>query len=373
MLRNHLHRLVIAIVAIAAAVLATGHAHAADSPLPNPFTQYSFDASPKNVFMETTKAIWFTFPDDDKLGVLTLTGSQTQTVTPTVAYFSTGAGSKPYDLVVSNGAVWTTLLGSNQIGRLDLATHVLTSYVISTANSEPTGITAGGGYIWFVERKGDNLGRLNPATGAVNEFTDKVSTDRNQVDMTGAELEDVTYSNGGPWFTGPKFRTSVAQFETSTGTFIGAIVGTEAQPMQIWADSVEDVWITAKGFNQIGRSGLNTNKFWQWYNLPAPPAGVDGETAGPVGLFVQEINGRREVWYTRPGINRAGRLITKWDGTNQGTIETDLPTANSAPWGIGAAVDGNVWVAATNAKQAVAWSAPYFYPTAFVYLANIIR
>ena len=66
--------------------------------------------------------------------------------------------------MISNGAVWATLLGSNQIGRLDLVTHVLTKYPIPTANSEPTGITAGGGYIWFVERKGDNLGQLNLAT-----------------------------------------------------------------------------------------------------------------------------------------------------------------------------------------------------------------
>jgi len=364
--RTYLQRLAIALLAVAAALVVTGHAQAADNALPNPFTLYDFDAFPKNVVVESAGSIWFTFPDADKLGVVTLAGSQTQAVTAPVQYFPTGNATKPYDLVISNGAVWVTLLGANQIGRFDLVTHALTTYPIPTANSEPTGITAGGGFIWFVERKGDNLGRLNPATGVIDEYTDKISTDDNLVDMTGAELEDVAYSNAGPWFTGPKFRTSVALYKTSTSKFIGAPAGGGAQPMQIWVDSQNDTWITAKGFNQIGRFGLNTLSLWDWYDLSAPPAGVDKATAGPVGLFVQERDGMRETLFTRPDINRAGRLITKMDGGRMGQTESELPIANSAPWGISDDGNGNVWIATTGSKQVVEWSAPYF--AAFMYL-----
>ena len=201
----------------------------------------------------------------------------------------------------------------------------------------------------------------------IYEYTDKNSADDNLVDMTGAKLEDVAYSGAGPWFTGPDFRTSVALYRTSTGKFIGAPAGGGAQPMQIWVDNIGDVWITAKGINRIGRYGLNTLSLWDWYDLSAPPAGVDIATAGPVGLFVQERNGLRETMFTRPGINRAGRLITKLDGSRMGQIETELPVANSVPWGISANANGDVWIATSGVQQAVEWSAPYF--AAFLYLA----
>ena len=85
--RTHFQRLAIALVAMAAVLLVSGRALAADSALPSPFTLYSFDAFPKNVAVESPVAIWFTFPDANKVGVVTLDGGQIQAATRVEAVY----------------------------------------------------------------------------------------------------------------------------------------------------------------------------------------------------------------------------------------------------------------------------------------------
>ena len=63
--------------------------------------------------------------------------------------------------------------------------------------------------------------------------------------------------------------------------------------MQLATDSLGNVWVTFSGLNFIGRSALNTLALWDEFKLPAG-------TGGPVGLYVREANGFRELWYTRP-------------------------------------------------------------------------
>jgi streptogramin lyase len=337
----------------------------------NPFTVYDLSGNPKNVYVEAASRIWFTLPDNDRI-VLLNPAAQAEVAAAAVdavSTYPTGPGTKPYDLVMLNGSVWFTALGTNQIGRLNPATKQVDLFNIPTGASEPTGITAGGGYIWFVERKGDNLGRVDPANGHIDEFTDKSSGDGNLVDMTGAALEDVAYSSSGPWFAGPTFKTSVALYRTSDGKFIGSPAGSGAAVMSVAVDVLDNVWIAASGFNRIGRSGLNTLGFWDWYDLPAPPAG--STNSGPVGLTIRQANGLRELWYTRPGINHVGRQLTRSDGTRLGIFENELPSGAATPWGIGTDASSNVWVAASTSSKTVEWKSPYF--SAFYYLPLVKR
>lgn len=316
------------------------------------FTELALEAGPKNIAVESADRTWYTLPSVDKLALVT-GGAAT--------YYPVDAdganNSQPYDLVVNGGAVWFTMLAANRIGKLDIATGSVTSYPVPTADSRPTGITFGGGYVWFVEREGDKLGRLDPASGVITEYYDWVwdpDNDKNLLDMKGAELEDVVYVGGNVWFTGPKlYKAGAGLYNVANGTWAGSPIGDGAAPMQIAADSLGNVWVTFSGFNRIGRSALNTLQTWDPFPLP------EG-AGGPVGLYIQEANGVRELWYTRPGANRIGRLTTLPNGTTLSTWETTLPAANAAPWGIAAGPNGSAVVAASNAAKVVTWNAPYY-------------
>jgi streptogramin lyase len=312
--------------------------------------QVALESNPKNVALEGNNRFWYTLPAVDKLALVT--GGN-------VTYYPVDTdnvnNSQPYDLVVNDGIVWFTMLQSNRIGKLVIATGVVTSYPVPTVNSQPTGITFGGGYVWFVERKGDKLGRLNPANNNITEYQDITNDPNNNlVNMLGAELEDVIYVAGDVWFTGPKFKSTVALYRISNGKWVASTGGEGYAPMQLATDSLSNVWVTFSGINMIGRSALNTLGNWDLFRLP------DG-TGGPVGLFIRESNGLRDLWYTRPDANRIGRLTTRINGGSAvNTWETVLPTANAAPWGIVVDNNGSAWTATSASPKTVSWNTPYY-------------
>ncbi len=348
----------LAVVAVVGAVRPTLAEDAA--PTAPIFGQIILEGNPKNVAIESLGRVWYTLPGADKLALVTSDGLQSAAA-QAVTYYAVEAGGQPYDLVVNNGVVWFTLLGTNKIGKLDIASGTVTAtYPIPTANSEPTGITFGGNYVWFVERKGDKLGRLDPASGAIQEYPSLATGPSDPVDLSGAELEDVVYLNGDVWFTGPKLKASVVLYRTSNGKWIPSPAGSGAAPINIAADSQSNIWVTFSGTNRIGRSAINTLGNWDFYRLPAG-------TGGPAGLYVREANGVRELWYTRPEANRAGRLVTRLSGNAAvGPWETPLPVGNGTPWGIAADSNGTAWVAASDAAQAVTWNAPYFLSSLYM-------
>jgi streptogramin lyase len=321
------------------------------------FGEVVLEAAPKNVYMESDTRLWYTLPSVDKLALVD---------NGTATYYPVDAdainNSQPYDLVVQDGAVWFTMLAANKIGKLDIASGNVTTYPIPTADSHPTGITFGGGYIWFVERTGDKLGQLDRASGTITEYYDWVydfNSDKNLVDMKGAQLEDVAYIAGNVWFTGPALRLGGADlYNPSTGKWVASPNNNlsnpvDTLPMQIAGDSLGNVWVTFSGLNYIGRSALNTLAVWDPFRLPAG-------TGGPVGLFIHEANNVRELWYTRPEGNSVGRVATRYSGVKINTQETPLPTANSAPWGIAVTGAGSAWTATSNAAKTVTWNAPYY-------------
>lgn len=339
-----------------AGVIAVGAilpAHAEDqAPTTSIFGQVTLEAGPKNVYMESDTRLWYTLPTVDKLALVD--GGN-------VTYYPVDGdainNSQPYDLVVQDGVVWFTMLAANKIGKLTIASGVVTTYDIPTADSHPTGITFGGGYTWFVERTGDKLGQLDRASGVITEYYDWVydfATDKNLVDMKGAQLEDVAYVGGNVWFTGPSLRLGGADlYNPGTDKWVASPNKANAAPMQIAADSLGNVWVTFSGLNYIGRSALNTLAVWDEFKLAAG-------TGGPVGLFIREAGGLRELWYTRPQGNSVGKVTTRFSGVTVNTTETPLPTPNAAPWGIVVNSSGSAWVATADAAESVSWNNPYY-------------
>lgn len=78
--------------------------------------------------------------------------------------FALPAGSiEPYDITASsNGALWFTVQGTNQIGKITPFGHI-TEFTIPSTNSIPTGITAASnGTLWFAENATNKIGHFVP-------------------------------------------------------------------------------------------------------------------------------------------------------------------------------------------------------------------
>src|SRR5260370_3609112 len=76
----------------------------------------------------------------------------------------------------SDGALWFTENGSNQIGRITTS-GAITEYPIPTANSRPLAITTGpDGALWFTEHNGNQIGIITTSgTSTAYPITSSIS------------------------------------------------------------------------------------------------------------------------------------------------------------------------------------------------------
>ncbi|HXF62977.1 MAG TPA: hypothetical protein VNK95_15235, partial [Caldilineaceae bacterium] len=133
-------------------------------------TQYPVPGGPLNLAVEAPGRIWFTAPDADGIGAIIVTSDPNeQTVRYRVDFIGLGRDSEPYDLVYAGDAIWFTLRGAGQIGRINPATREVALFPLSTPDSGPTGIDVGpDGQVWVAEATG-RLSKLDPTSGSVTE------------------------------------------------------------------------------------------------------------------------------------------------------------------------------------------------------------
>ena len=328
---------------------------------PPVFQQFALEAPSQNVAIDGSNRVWYTLPSVDKLAMVTPEGVVTHYP---VDGDATPNNSQPYDLAVQGNNVWFTMLAANQIGVLDMTNGAVQRYTIPTSDSQPTGISLGSGFVWFVERAGDKLGRFDPATQTFTEYYNWTPDARNPVDMRDADLEDVAWSGDGVWITGPKCKNSGALYRVNENRFIPSAAGVGAAPMQVVVDSEGSAWVTFSGLGKIGQSAINTLGVWNFKTLPAGQG-------GPVGLFVRNHEGRRELWYTRPGDNRFGYVLVGFSGAQLGAWETSTPAGGSAPWGIAVDSASRAWFSSSAGANVVVWNSPFF--TNFIYMPSVRR
>lgn len=61
---------------------------------------------------------------------------------------------------------------ADKIGQFDVTTHKFTEYQVPTPNAVPQGVTTGSdGAIWFTETAGEKIGRIDPITHKVTEWS----------------------------------------------------------------------------------------------------------------------------------------------------------------------------------------------------------
>ena len=91
---------------------------------------------------------------------------------PSIEEFSLPAGANSHAVGIttgSDGNVWFAEVFANKIGKIDENTHAITEFDVPTANSQPFWITPGpDGALWFTERAAGKLGRIT-TDGAITE------------------------------------------------------------------------------------------------------------------------------------------------------------------------------------------------------------
>jgi virginiamycin B lyase len=198
--------------------------------------------------------LWFTEPQDNKIGRITTTGELTEFSLPPLP--KPGVASYVGITMGPDGALWFANPFGNQNGEISRITTAgaVTEFLLPSAFSGVSGITAGpDGALWFTERSGGKIGRITTA-GAVTEFP----------------IPPASHVGRGP------FRISHDAWGITAGPD-GAL------------------WFTETIANKIGR--ITTTGELREFLLPAPNSLPSGITAGPDGA----------LWFTESD-NNGGKI-----------------------------------------------------------------
>jgi virginiamycin B lyase len=319
-------------------------------------------SNPQHIALESPARAWFTLPGIDAVGSLVITS----TTDYQFSRFDLPAGSDPYDIAVGGGAVWFTMRGSNSIGRINIATPILShnsefasdgdyrvylpivtrpliqNYIIPTPDSKPTGIAvAPDGMVWFAQENGNKLSRLDPASGFIEEYA---------YGTPNALFHDLTVqTNGIVWVAAPGVQRIVAFSEGEFFNLTTAATGSEARYLALQGGIP---WISAENSNLIGRYAPGTLALWRWYTPPSPSSGLSD-------IAFTTYGGVNRTWVAQRHVNRILLIESTDGGAATFYWEEQLPTPGSQPAGLAVASNGNLWITAPGSNEIVVWSPPY--------------
>lgn len=342
---------VILLFGMALAAVAAGSVQA--DWVPPLLTEYPVPGNPHYVAVDTAGRVWFTLPDQNAIGRLTVTSTVGYEMS---IYAVPTMGSEPYDLDYADGAVWFTERAGNKIGRLDATNGEVHEFPIPTSGSQPTGIDAVSGSptrVWFTEQAGNKLAQL-------------VVTSTTDYDLYEYPLPD-TFPNAQPqdlcvkspdrvWFTAPGV-TRIGRLRPSrwpdSKPFDFIYTAAESQPWAIEVDSAGYPWFTDVTTNRIGQFFPQTVSYVNWY---VPPETDSGSYDIAIGQGL--------IWFT----GRTGHRVGQLDPMPRAFRGLDLP--GSQPLGLAVDGNGNVWIAKSAAGKIAKWQNPYFR---FVYLPFVLK
>ena len=319
-------------------------------------TEYAVPNGPRNLAEEAPGRIWYTATEAGGIGFLEVTSAPDD---PIVRYrtefYGFGENSQPYDLLYSEGVVWFTLRGIRALGRIDVATREIKTFMLLSVGAAPTGIDIDpSGQLWIAQSNG-RISRFDPTTETFAEFIlpdAMAQTPR---------MEDVAYqSTRNIWFTMPD-SNSVAIYDSVRDRFFESSTG-ELAPMGISIDPNGRVWVTANGSSRVGRFTPTTVTIWIWYDTPTPDS-------GPAGLLTYEDeNGVLQVWLTENRIGSIGRLqiVNGFQVANREKVGPHTPAGST--WGIIRSSDGHIWVADSGRNLLYELEEPYIHR---VYMATV--
>jgi len=304
------------------------------------FAEYSVPGSPLYVAVESPGHIWFTLPDQNAIGRLTVTSTvEYQVITYTVP---TG-NSQPYDIDYAGQAVWFTEQEGNKIGRLDTSTGTISEFPVPTLHSQPAGIDVLPGsppQVWFTERAANKLANL-----VITSTTDYVFTEYSlDSEDSDARPEGICiHGNNSIWFTAPGIGKIGRLNPSLYPPFILRSTGEGSRPWRITVDHEGYPWFTDIDGNRVGKFFPQTIAPYLWYALPM----ADSD---PFDIIVAGST----IWFTENRGNRIGQLVPPL------IREFGLP-GNSLPTGLSMDPStGCVWVALSGRNRIASWCPPYF-------------
>ena len=275
------------------------------------------------------------------------------------------AGSVPRGITDGpDGNIWFTEYQTNQIGKLDLQTGVITEYAVPTAGAAPLSIVTGpNGNLWFSEWQGRKIGEINPATGAITEsallpgnghpygitvgtngeiwFGEALSGEVGEIDPTSLAITQFAVptnsdnvgiasgSDGNMWFA-EGVANKIAKINPTTGTVTEYTIPTAGSyPLAIIAGPDGALWFAEYYGNKIGR--IDTSGHISEFAIPTSNSRVD--------LFGLTERADGGIWIAEQGTDKIGRIDTATDSI----VEYAEPTSGNHPEGITVGADNALW------------------------------
>jgi virginiamycin B lyase len=230
------------------------------------------------------------------------------------------ANSYPAQIALdAQGKVWITERDGNKIARFDPETLAWQEYHIPTDNSRPWGLALDGdGDVWFAETAGNRIGHLELKGKDQYTFTEYAIPTLDSVPRDVAIGRDGTV-----WFT-EQAGNKIGKLVPGQGVTAEYPVPTEDAGLSYIDIKGNFAYFTETNADQLGQFNTGTGQFL--------------EKRGPAGSAPQDlVTTGGGVWYTEMDGNR---VVLFSPSTLSWTLELDVPTASSKPYGI--ALEGNV-------------------------------
>ena len=135
-----------------------------------------------------------------------------------------------YDVISDpQNNAWFTVLGAEDIGRIDARTGKITIHKTPTKGSGPRrGMLDAQGQLWFGENRGDRIGMFDTKTEQFHEWA---------APTTGSWPYDVTADKNGDAWSGGEFTNTVQRLNPKTGEFIEYLLPRFTNVRRVFVDN----------------------------------------------------------------------------------------------------------------------------------------
>jgi streptogramin lyase len=315
-------------------------------------------AIPSDIFYDQKRnRVWFL--ENDNLAYYDPTNGQT-----TIKHSFSG-GSPQYMTNSSDGRIWITLLGSNQVVAYDPSGILSPQFFDApTASASLQGITTGpDGTIWFAEATAKRIGHVIPCQQLPCKVTDYGPPPGIDINFP---IQLAVDRRGTVWFT-DHGANQFGSFNASTGQWRVFGIGYCAEtfnpdclvglPNAISLDSNGMIWFSEHFAGRVAKYDPSTGSLTEYYVPAATIAYVWWMRPGPRNL----------VWFTAFGLGRIGYVNASMSvpvsiTAGAETIKIEQGTSQAIPASITNQADSPVYLNVTaNGHDTSFGSLPLLY------------
>jgi streptogramin lyase len=323
-----------------------------------PHPVYNFTAIPSDIsYDQKRNRVWFL--EDDNLAYYDATSGQT------IMEHSFPGGSPQFMVNSTDGRIWITLLGSNQIVAYDPSGIVSPQFFEAPkAGASLQGITTGPDHtIWFAETSAKRIGHIIPCQSLPCNVTDYGPP--HGIDIT-LPIQLAVDRQGTVWFTdhgGSQF----GSFNPSTGEWRVFGIGYCSEtynpdcavglPNAMALDSNGMIWFSEHFAGRVAKYDPATQSLTEYFVPATTLPYVWWMRPGPGDL----------VWFTAFGIGKIGYVNASLPipisiNAGVGTVKVEQGTSQSIPASISNQAGGPVYLnVSANRHDATFGSPPFLY------------